>query len=158
MMRPRYSTTMRSATLSNSSSSEDTSRIATPRVASGADVIVDRGHRADIEAAGRLRRDQTGQVGQRDLAREHCFLLVAAGQAREGRAGPARADVEPLHHRGRLALQRGALEKTETGELVETVEIDVLGEAHTGHASHRMAVFRNDADTGGRNLLAAQGR
>ena len=55
--------------------------------------LVDLALGADIDAARRL-VDQEDAAARVEAARDHAFLLVAAGQLGDARAGAGRADVE----------------------------------------------------------------
>ena len=63
MMRPRYSTTMRSATAISSSSSDEISSTADAALTGGADMAVDGGDRADVEPARWLRGKRKASLG-----------------------------------------------------------------------------------------------
>ena len=109
---------------------DEISSTPTPRRAGGADLAVDRLDRADVEAARRLRREQEHQRFERDLARQHRLLLVAAGQAaRTATSGPAaRTSKRCISSRAaRRSAARSSRPKRR--EAIEPVQEQVLGHA-----------------------------
>jgi hypothetical protein len=90
-----------------SSSSTDTRRIATPCVAQIDQAAVDEFDRADVDASRGL-ADQQHARATLDLAGQHDFLLVAAGEFRRFEARRGRADVVGLHPGGAIGDHRAA--------------------------------------------------
>ena len=84
---------MRSARAGTSSSSVETTITGMPASRVCDDALVDELDRADVDAAGGLRGHEQREVAAQ-LAREHDLLLVAAGEAADGRVDALRADVE----------------------------------------------------------------
>ena len=89
----------------------------------GADLAVDRLDGADIEAARRLRGDQRHQRIERQLARQHGLLLVAAATGPEkATSGPAARTSNSLHLLAAPpAFSARALQQAEAREAVELV-------------------------------------
>ena len=149
---------MRSATAINSSSSEEISSTAAPRP-----------HAARIwpytAATAPTSRPRVGcaaeqkrQFRQRDLARQHRFLLDSAGQRRERHLRPRGAHVEARHQFARGAHEFLAPEEAVGGETLEPVQENIFGDAHLDHAADCVAVLRHHADAGGRDLLRGKMR
>ena len=113
--------------------------------ACAADLGIDRLDGADVEAAGRLRRQQEYQRIQGQLARQHRLLLVAARQAGHRRVGAGRADVVRLHPLLGDAGHEVAAQQAESPVLVQRAEQQVLGDAELQVAAHRVAVLGDDA-------------
>ena len=111
----------------------------------GADLAIDRLDGADVEAARRLGGDQRDQRIERQLARQHGLLLVAAAQARKGDLRPGGADVEGAHLGQRRLVHGAALQQAEAGEPAELVQEHVLRHRHAGDAGDGVAVLRHDA-------------
>ena len=85
--------------------------------------------RPDVEAAGRLARDQHLVLAP-DLPGQDDLLLVAAGERARRGGGGSGADVELLDQRGRVGADRGQLQVDAGGERrpVVGVEDEVLGD------------------------------
>ena len=153
-MRPRYMTTMRSASAATSSSSVETTTTGTPASRVCDDALVDELDRADVEAAGRLGGDEQPQVAA-ELAGEHDLLLVAAGEP----AAPC-ASMPCVRMSNSLTFSRAksarcaALEVARADErrAVAAVEHEVLGDRELADEAVFGAVLGHEADARRRGL------
>ena len=93
--RPSLSTTTRVHIASRSPRSDDDTITVRPSRASPASQLVDRHARADVDARGRLRKDEQLRIAS-EAPRHDDLLLVAAAERRDQRVGARRHDPEPL--------------------------------------------------------------
>ena len=149
--RPRYSTTMRSATVEQFVEfGRDQQHADAPRGrprGSARTPLRRRRHRARASVVRRA-----GTPGPRcvSLARP---ARPSAGCRRRGRRRPRRGPAARTSKRSisaSAASRRSApaVEQAEAAEIVEPVEHQVFGHAHAGDAAHRVPVLRHDADAG----------
>ena len=155
-IRPSYRTRMRSESDRISSSSSETSSTAVPPFLRLDELLVHELDRTDVEAAGRLRRDQDARLAA-ELAGEHDLLLVSARERCRPRVRPAAADVETLEQPPCPAHELLRKEPAEAGVrlLVVVVQGDVLGEREVEHEAAALAILRDVADADVEDLARA---
>ena len=106
-------TAMRSATAKGSSSrSSEISRIAAPRARAASSCGMNVGHRADVQAPGRLVGDDNARLGHQRPAQDE-LLDIAARQRAGRRIQAAAAHVELLDDRPRVGTGRAAMQPAE---------------------------------------------
>ena len=111
------------------------------------DPLVDELDRADIDAAGRLRRDEQRQVAA-ELARQHDLLLVAARERAHRGADARAAHVELAELLLREFVQRPPLQIPGLDERLaaRAVEHEVLGDRERPDETVFVAVLGDEAD------------
>src|SRR5580704_81546 len=115
-------------------------------VGEAADLGVDLGNGADIDAAGRLVEDDDRGILRQRLG-DHDLLLIAAGELDDARLAQQRGDLEPLDPAARqLVAHEPRYQKAPAGLGRKLAHIDVVVDAHRLEVAVGLAVLGDVAD------------